>query len=83
MKDNSADATLWLNPAGTLAALTVTLPTESKSRICQRVSIGSSKIITTLTINGASTINGTVTTLAAGSLYTFQKVAANTWSREL
>lgn len=56
-----------INPAGTLAALTVVLPASSKDGdIC---TISTSQIITALTITG--TIVGTLTTLALGGTATF------------
>lgn len=81
MADNDNDGTLVVTPAGTIAALTVTLPTEAASRIGQIERIVTSHIITSLTVNGATTIGGNVTTLAANAFVTFQKVAANTWRR--
>lgn len=80
MTADDKDRTLSLTPAGTLVALTVTLPANATSRIMQRVCISTSQIITSLTINGANSILATVTTLAIGSV-TFQKVADNTWIR--
>jgi hypothetical protein len=59
----------------------VTLPTEANSRIGQVVRITTSQVLTALTINGATTIRGNVTTLALGGFVAFQKVAANLWAR--
>ncbi len=81
MTDSAVDGTLYLTPAGTLATLTVTLPTEVNSRIGQIRRIGTSQALTLLTIGGATTILGNVTTLALGASASFQKVAANTWIR--
>jgi UDP-3-O-[3-hydroxymyristoyl] glucosamine N-acyltransferase len=81
MTDTQTDNCLYLTPAGTLATLTVTLPTEANSAIGQQVEIGTTQIITALTINGATNILGNVTTLAANGLVGFRKVAANTWLR--
>ena len=81
MANNDNDGTLVVTPAGTIAALTVTLPTEAASRIGQIERIVTSQTITSLTVNGATTIGGNVTTLTANSFVTFQKVAANTWRR--
>ena len=80
MTADARDRTLYLTPAGTLATLTVTLPADATSRVMQIARIATSQIITALTINGATTILATVTTLAIGSV-TFQKVAASTWIR--
>lgn len=79
MTDTPADGMLYLTPAGTLATLTVTLPTDANSAIGQVVRIATSQILTALTINGATTILGNVTTLALGGSASFQKVAASTW----
>lgn len=57
---------LFLNPAGTLATLTVVLPTGGAGR---RVTISSAQLITLLTITG--TIVGTLTTLALGGFAEF------------
>ena len=59
---------LVLNPAGTLAALTVTLPAAPIDG--QRVTITSGAIITALTINGG-TVNGIITALAANGFARF------------
>lgn len=75
------DVNLWLAPAGTLAALTVTLPADGVTQVGQTVRIGSSQIITLLTINGATTIYNAVGNLAIGDNFSYEKVAANTWSR--
>ncbi len=80
MVDDNRDGGYWATPAGTIAALTVTLPSEANSRIGQRRFVGSSQIITTLTVNGATTIYGAPTTLAAGGGFTLTKVATNTWA---
>lgn len=79
MTDSSQSGTLYLTPAGTLAALTVTLLSNANSVIGQIRRIGTNNIITTLTINGAASILGTVTTIALGVSASFQKVASDTW----
>lgn len=81
MANNAVDSTLNITPAGTIAALTVTLPSDATSRIGQVERISTSQTITTLTISGASTIRGNVTTLSANGFVAFQKIAANTWAR--
>lgn len=83
MTSDSANRTIWLTPAGPLLALTVTLPSDANSVLGQIVRIGSTQVVTTLTINGAGGILNPVTTLAANDLFSFQKVAANTWARLL
>lgn len=58
---------LFLDPAGTLATLTVVLPPSPVGG--QDFTIGSSQIVTTLTLTG--TIVGTLTTLAMGGFARF------------
>lgn len=77
----SSDVNLWLSPAGTLATLTITLPADNVSQIGQMVRIGTSQVVTLLTINGATTIFNAPGNLAIGDNFTIEKVAANTWSR--
>ena len=77
----SSDINIWLSPAGTLATLTITLPADGVTQVGQTVRIGSSQIITLLTINGATTIFNAPGNLAIGDNFTIEKVAANTWSR--
>jgi hypothetical protein len=71
----------WITPAGTLLTLTYTLPSNASSVIGQVVRIGSSQAVTTLTINGATTILNTITALVAGACVQLIKVADNTWTR--
>lgn len=76
------DEELYLTPAGTIAALTITFPTDAQSRIGQQIGFVSTQIVTalTLTLPGSVAINGVApTSLAVNARYTFTKVAANTW----
>ena len=82
MQDDDMDGTLVLTPAGSLLALTVTFPSDANSRIGQIRRITTTQAITTLTLNGASSILNTVTTLALGGSCAFEKIAANTWARQ-
>lgn len=80
---NNLDQTLYITPAGTIAALTVNMPADAVSQIGQQVQVTTSQIITTLTLGqtgGGATILGNVTTLAAGATIILTKQAANTWS---
>jgi hypothetical protein len=77
---NSTGTTwLFLNPAGTLLTLTVTLPASPTDQ--DSVKIFSSQAITTLTINGG-TIIGALTTMAIGTFseYTLFSDTSN-WAR--
>lgn len=78
---DSRDRTLWLTPAGVLPTLTITFPSDANTRIGQFIRIGSSQVVTLLTVNGATLLNTATTIANAGDLYSFQKVAANTWAR--
>lgn len=82
MTDNSKDGILQLTPAGTIAALTLTLPAEANTRLGQVRRIFSSQNVTALTIQGATTIYNNVTTMAAGDCIAFVKVGPNMWARQ-
>lgn len=82
MNDNSIDGLLYLTPAGTLATLTVTLPTNANSRLGQTRRLSTTQDLTALTVNVAGgTVVNSPTTLLANSTVAFQKVATNTWMR--
>lgn len=78
---SSSDQVLYLTPAGTLATLTVTLPSNASSRIGQEVVITCTQIITAITINGAASILNTLTAWVANTSSKFVKVANDTWAR--
>jgi len=70
-----------IDPAGTLATLTITLPAASDG---QRVVIACSQIVTALTLNSAAgSILGAITTIAANALGTAYcwSATANKWFR--
>ena len=70
---------LFINPAGSLLALTVTLPATPTNG--DRVSIASSQVVTTLTMNGG-TIIGALTTLAVASFAAYSYSSdASSWFR--
>lgn len=81
------DETLYITPAGTLLALTVSLPTSANSRVWQIIRGFISQIITGLTVNvaGSGTVIGaTPITSAVNSTFAYQcvSVAGNgTWIR--
>jgi len=83
MTDDSRNGTLVLSPAGTLATLTVVLPSDANSVVGQYRSVSSTKAITLLTVNGATTIFNAPTVMSAGDLVTFKKTAPNTWMRTI
>jgi hypothetical protein len=81
MNDNSIDGVLWLTPAGAIATLTITVPTNANSRLGQTRRIATSQDInTTLTINGGTILNAPAT-LIGNTGFSLVKVAANTWMR--
>lgn len=73
---------LVLNPAGTLATLTVTLPaTPADGQTCR---VGCSQIVTTLTLNapgGATVSNSPAAFAAGGSCEFLYRTADTTWYR--
>ena len=73
------DQVLWITPAGTLASLTITLPSESASRLGQRAVIATNQAITSSTVTGATTILNAVSNFSPNDCFAFIKVAANTW----
>lgn len=81
LTDDARSGLLYVTPAGTIAALTVALPSNANSVVGQKETIVTSQTITALTVNGAGTILGNVTTLAAGAAVTFMKVASDVWAR--
>jgi hypothetical protein len=76
------DGTVAFAPAGALAALTITFPSDANSRTTQRITLTTTQTITTLTLSssGASFL-GNPGTLVAGTPVTFEKVAATFWQR--
>lgn len=67
-----------IDPAGTIASLTITLPASPQDK--QRIRVGSSQIVTVLTVNaaGAETVKDPVTSLAAGGTFEYIYRSANT-----
>lgn len=81
------DQFVSLTPAGTLASGTFSLPSAANSRVGQKVTLFSTQIVTTFTVNvtGGGTLKGTaITTIAANASYEFicESVAGSgTWVR--
>lgn len=75
--------TVYLVPAGTIAAATFVFPTNANSRIGQVLRLVSTQIVTTLTVSSSGlTLQGTaVTALAVNTAVAWQKIAASTWMR--
>lgn len=80
MTDDNTDGTLYLTPAGTLVALTITFPSDANSAFGQVRRVASTKAITTATLSGGTILNG-FTTMIANDCFSYQKVATNTWIR--
>lgn len=77
--NNTGYINLMLNPAGTLATLTVTLPGSPTDG--DKVTVASSQIVTGLTMNGG-TIIGALTTMAVGAFASYVYVSdATSWFR--
>ncbi len=76
------DQIMELTASATLASGTVTLPADNATRVGERLTIMSTQTIAALTVSVASgTIYGwSGGTLSPGSI-TFQKVAANVWTK--
>lgn len=77
----SSDVVVWLTPAGTLATLTIALPSDGSTQIGQIIRVSTNQLITLLTVNGATNLFNLPTTLALGGNFNLLKVAANTWVR--
>jgi len=77
----TGDSWLLLTPSGTLATLTVTLPTDRTDG--QIVRVTSSQILTALTVGGAgTTVNGAPTAMTANGFFTMAYSATlNVWQR--
>lgn len=77
------DETLYVNPAGTIAAMTVVFPADESSRVGQILRVFSTQIVTALTVTSTSlTIKGTaVTALAVNTPVSYEKVDAAVWVR--
>lgn len=75
---------LLIQPAGTLAAGTVTLPLNTSTPDGTEILVTSTQIITTFTLalNGATAANGAPTTLAANGFFRMRFVQSqNSWYR--
>jgi hypothetical protein len=80
----AAQQWMLIQPAGTLAAGTVTLPLNTGTPDGTEVLVTTTQIITTFTLaaNGAAQLYGAPTTLAAGAYFRMRYVqATNSWYR--
>lgn len=80
----AAQQWMLIQPAGTLATGTITLPLNTQTPNGTEVLITSTQIITTFTLalNGASSAFGAPTTLAANAFFRMRFVqATNSWYR--
>jgi hypothetical protein len=77
----TGDAWLLITPAGTLATLTITLPSDRTDGEIVRVT--SSQILTALTVGGAgTTVNGAPTAMTANGFFEMAYSATlNAWYR--
>ncbi len=81
MIDDDKDRTLSLTPAGSLATLTVTFPSDANSRDGQIAIIASTHDITVLDVTPGVTVLGFVPSLSSNDAFAYQKTSANTWVR--
>lgn len=79
--DNPTDQLLRINPAGTLADLTVDLPSNATSINGQKVIFMVTQAITNVVVTGASTIFNAPVSMNAGDCFQFYKSASNEWAR--
>ena len=91
MVDYFPDIVLWINPAATLAALTVQIPFDASTRVPSSngqaghsITIKSSQIITALTIQAqpgdvSTEFYNLPTTIAAGGTICLQKQGTGVW----
>lgn len=80
----AAQQWILIQPAGTLAAGTVTLPLNTQTPDGSEVLVTTTQVITTFTLaaNGAAQLYGAPTTLAAGAYFRMRYVqATNSWYR--
>jgi hypothetical protein len=81
---NGNNAWLLMQPTGTLATGTITLPLNTVASDGQEVLVTSTQIITSLSIslNGASAVNGAPTTMAANTFFKLRFYQpTNSWYR--
>lgn len=73
--------TLYINPAGTLASLTIALPPVAGARVGQIIRVFVSKIITNSTVSSAGgTIAGTILDTTAPNIgAAYQFMGGTTW----
>lgn len=78
--NTEADVRMIINPAGTLLALTVAMPSTPYNG--QKVEMASTQVVTTLTMTSGGTILGGLTSLAVNSFGTWTYYSPNTaWYR--
>lgn len=77
--NSNGHSVLFINPAGTILALTITLPSSPADG--DRITLGSSQVVTGLTMNGG-TIIGALTALAVATFATYCfSSSASSWFR--
>lgn len=80
MNDNALDGLLHLTPAGTLATLTITVPSNANSRNGQERIISTTQDLTAITFSGGTLLNPPAGMLGNSGI-TIVRVANNTWMR--
>lgn len=80
--NDDKDRTLVLTPAGAIAALTITFPSDANSRLGQIVGITTSQPVVAVTLTAGVSVSGFITSLSPNDFAIYQKIAANTWRRQ-
>lgn len=79
--ETNSDIIAFLTPAVDLAAITFEMPSDTVSRIGQRVFIRSEKQIDAMTVTGDGTVDNFLVLLSPGDCAVFIKSAEDVWSR--
>ncbi len=80
--NDDKDRTIVLTPAGTIAALTITFPSDANSRLGQIVGITTSQTIVLVNLTAGVTVSGFVAGLSPNDFTVYQKIGVNTWRRQ-
>lgn len=79
-RQDSSDGTVYIQPAGAIAALTLNFPSDAVSRIGQICRVASTQNIASLTMTGGVVMDP-ISSLSANDFFEFHKLKANTWTR--
>lgn len=79
-RNTNDNGTLVIAPAGTIAALTISLPANATSDIGQEIFAAFEQTVTTVTITNG-TLMGSPGTASAGEGWLMKKTRASTWTK--